>query len=283
VQLASAIASQIAFAVERQRGAQALESLVAERTQSLSQAISQMEEFSYSVSHDLRSPVRAMRGFAEVLLEDHSERLDPEAREMLGRICRNGLKMDRLIQDLLTYSRISRRDVPLEPVALDKLLRSVIEQYPELRPNDAIIEVPTQLPSVLAHEPSLMQVLSNLLSNAVKFVPVGTRPRVQVAAQCTGNRVRVSVSDNGIGVPAEYQGRLFGMFERMHPHLKYEGTGIGLAIVRKAMERMNGMSGMYTREAGGSCFWIELALAPAQRPEPEKVAAATGQGVSSNR
>jgi PAS domain S-box-containing protein len=260
VQLASAIASQIAFAVQRQRGAQALEALVAERTRSLREAVGQMEEFSYSVSHDLRSPVRAMRGFAEVLLEDYGAQLDEQGRDLLTRICRNGVRMDRLIQDLLTYSRISRLEIGLEPVPLDRVLRNVIDQYPELRPTRATIEIPASLPLVLAHEPSLTQVLSNLLSNAVKFVAPGRRPCVVVSAEQRAGVVRVSLADNGIGVPPDYQGRLFNMFERLHPQLNYEGTGIGLAIVRKAMERMNGKVGMHSLEAGGSCFWIELPI-----------------------
>jgi signal transduction histidine kinase len=101
------------------------------------------------------------------------------------------------------------------------------------------------------------------MSNAVKFVSPGTRPRVVVSAERQGGVVRLCIADNGIGVPREYQGRLFNMFERLHPHLNYEGTGIGLAIVRKAVERMNGKVGMHSLDGGGSCFWLELPTPPA--------------------
>jgi PAS domain S-box-containing protein len=262
LQVAQATGSQIAFAVERHRGAQALESLVVDRTRSLRQALEQMEEFSYSVSHDLRSPVRAMRGYAEAVLEDYGDRLDQEGREMLSRIHRNGLRMDRLIQDLLTFSRISRREITFEPVRLEKLIREVIQQYPEMHPARATIEIPEELPVLLAHEPSLTQVVSNLLSNAVKFVPRNQRPHVRIDFVREGQKVTVRFKDNGIGVKPQHQGRLFGMFERISPETMYEGTGIGLAIVRKAMERMNGKVGMESDGETGSCFWFELDAAP---------------------
>lgn len=235
-----------------------LERLVDERTATLRQTIEQMEEFSYSVSHDLRSPVRAMRGYAEVLLAEHSADFNADARELLDRIHRNGVRMDRLIQDLLTYTRITRRDIQLEPVALDRLVPEIVQQYAELRSNDAQIEVLAPLPTVLAHEPSLTQVISNLLTNAVKFVAPGTRPRVLVGHDVAGDRVRVWVQDNGIGIAPEHQARLFTMFERVHAHLPYDGTGVGLAIVRKAVERMNGRVGVRSDGQTGSCFWIEL-------------------------
>jgi PAS domain S-box-containing protein len=262
LELARAIATQIAFAIERQKGAQALEALVNERTASLRQAIAQMEEFSYSVSHDLRSPVRAMRGYAEAVLEDYGDRLDADGRELLARINRNGQRMDRLIQDLLTFSRLTRREMKVEPVAVDRLVAELAQQYPEMRPERADIVIVGEVPRVLAHEPSLVQVLSNLLSNAVKFVAPDVRPRVQLRAELRDGRVRLWVEDNGIGIPPQYQHRLFGMFERVHPEKNYEGTGIGLAIVRKAVERMNGAAGVESDGVSGSRFWIELPAAP---------------------
>jgi signal transduction histidine kinase len=255
------IASQVAFAIERQRDAEALEALVSDRTSSLRQIMTQLEEFSYSVSHDLRAPVRAMRGYAEVVLQDHGWRLDQEARDLLARIGRSGDRMDRLIQDLLTYSRISRLEVTLEPVSLDKLVREVVQQYPDMRPEKADIEVEGPLPDVVAHEPSLTQVVSNLLSNAVKFMPPHQRPRVRVSAHQGEARARLWIVDNGIGIKPEHQSRLFGMFERLHPSSEYEGTGIGLAIVRKAIERMNGSVGVESDGVSGSRFWVDLPIA----------------------
>jgi signal transduction histidine kinase len=257
------IARQVAFAIERQRGAEALESLVNERTASLRQVIAQIEEFSYTVSHDLRAPVRAMRGYADIILQDHGWRLDAEARELLTRIVRSGTRMDRLILDLLTYSRMSRRELRLEPVSLDKLVREVVQQYPDMRPERADIEVAGPLPDVIAHEPSLSQVISNLLSNAVKFVRPHGRPHVRVSFDRRDSQARLWIEDNGIGIKPEHQSRLFGMFERIHPECEYEGTGIGLAIVRKAVERMNGAVGVESDGVSGSRFWIELPIATA--------------------
>ncbi len=255
------IASQVAFAIERRKSADALETLVDERTASYRQVVAQMEEFSYSVSHDLRAPVRAMRGFAEIVMEDHAAQISPIGRDLLARIVRNSERMDRLIQDLLTYSRISRREIQLEPVSLDKLLREVVQQYPDLRPEHADIEVQGPLPDVLAHEPSLTQVISNLLSNAVKFVPPQARPCVRVGVDRRATQARLWFQDNGIGIKPEHQKRLFAMFERLHPDKNYEGTGIGLAIVRKAVERMNGAVGVESDGVTGSRFWFELPMA----------------------
>jgi signal transduction histidine kinase len=258
------IASQIAFAIERQRGAEALEALVNERTAALRQVIAQMEEFSYSISHDLRAPVRAMRGYADVILQDHGWRLDQQARELLGRVVRSGTRMDRLIQDLLSYSRVSRREIQLHPVSLDKLVREVIQQYPDLRPECVDIEVDGILPEVIAHEPSLTQVVSNLLSNAVKFVASNGRPRIRISCDQRDTVARLWIQDNGIGIKPELQARLFSMLERLHPEQNFEGTGIGLAIVRKAIERMNGAVGVESDGVSGSRFWFELPLAPEQ-------------------
>ncbi len=239
-----------------------LERRVEARTASLRQAIEQMEEFSYSVSHDLRSPARAMAGYAVAVLEDYGERLGPEGREFLDRIVRNATRMDRLIQDLLTYSRLSRRDISVQPVALDKLVRETIEQYPEMHAPRAEIVVEGKLHTVLAHEPSLSQAVSSLLSNAVKFVPPNTKPVVRVRSEPAHGQIRLWVEDNGIGIPPQYRDRLFGMFERVHPEKKYEGTGIGLAIVRKAAERMGGSAGVESNAGAGSRFWIQIPAAP---------------------
>jgi PAS domain S-box-containing protein len=241
-----------------------LEQRVQERTRRLREAIEQMEEFSYSVSHDLRAPVRAMQGYAKAVLEDYGERLDAPGREYLDRIVRGSVRMDRLIQDILTYSRLSRREIRLQPVSLDKLVHEIVQQYPEMRSSHARITIHSPLPDVLAHEPSLSQVISNLLANSIKFVEPGITPEIDVRAEQIVNDVRFSVSDNGIGIKPEYQHRLFGMFERIHPEKNFEGTGIGLAIVRKAVERMDGKVGVESDGIHGSKFWIQL---PAVKPE----------------
>jgi signal transduction histidine kinase len=222
-----------------------------------------MEEFSYSVSHDLRAPVRAMQGYAQALLEDYGQRLDTTGREYLDHIIRSGTRMDRLVRDILTYSRVARAELALQTVSLDVLIQDIIRHYPEMQSPRASITLKPQLGRVLAHEPSLTQAISNLLCNAVKFVPAGVTPAVQVYSERRNSHLRLWVRDNGIGIKPEHQGRLFGLFQRIHPDEKHEGTGVGLAIVRKAVERMGGKVGLESNGAGSE-FWIELPAAPPQ-------------------
>jgi PAS domain S-box-containing protein len=234
-----------------------LERRVAERTASLTEAIAQMEEFSYSVSHDLRAPVRAMQGYAQATLEDYGHVLGEQGRDYLNHIVRSGERMDRLVRELLVYSRIARAQLELQPVLLDRLVRDIVSHYPEMQQPQAEIRTRGSLHSVIAHEPSLTQAISNLLNNAVKFVEPGVKPEVELYSERQGNRLRLWIHDNGIGIKPEYRARLFGLFERIHNGKQYEGTGIGLAIVRKSVERMGGKVGMESN-GKGSRFWIEL-------------------------
>ena len=235
-----------------------LENTVAERTQSLRAAIAQMEEFSYSVSHDLRAPLRAMNAYAEALIEDYGERLDDTANDYLRRIQRSSQRMQNLTRDVLTYSRVAQTEVDLTTVNLENVLRDLIEQYSELQPPKTDLVITEPLHSVRGNESWLGQCLANLLTNAAKFVDPGVQPRIHVWSERVGQHVRVWVEDNGVGIPAEHHARLFQVFERVPTPREYEGTGIGLAIVRKATEKMNGCCGFESNAPGGSRFWIEL-------------------------
>jgi signal transduction histidine kinase len=221
-----------------------------------------MEEFSYSVSHDLRAPVRAMQCYAEVLMEDYGAGMDEHAKKYLSRIIQGGTRMDRLIQDILTYSRLSRREIKLKPIALDKLTREIVQQYTDAGLASAPeIVVEGRLSNVIGHEASLSQAISNLVNNAVKFVAPGVQPKIRVRSEWRKSDIRLWIEDNGIGIKPEYQHRLFSVFERVHPEKNYEGTGIGLAIVRKAAERMGGRAGIESDGVNGSKFWIQLPAA----------------------
>ena len=250
------------LAEELGRAKEELEERVNERTASLKAAMIQMEEFSYTVSHDLRAPLRAMALYAQVLLEDYAPIFagHDEARHHLLRISENCKRLDRMIQDVLTFGRVTRDGLTLEPVSLDRVLSDLIQDYPSLQPASARIKI-EPLGEVIGHEPSIAQVLSNLLTNAVKFVPPDRAPDVRVYGERHDGHLRLSVQDNGIGIDPKWQHRLFGLFERIHPELGYEGTGVGLAIVRKATERMGGRVGMDSDGKNGSCFWIELPVA----------------------
>lgn len=261
---AQTIASQVAFAIERQQTEEGLERLVSERTASLKEAVAQMEEFSYTVSHDLRAPLRGMQTYSQALLEDFAGALGPEAVHYLRRISDNAARLDKMILDVLTLSRITRTDLRQEPVSLTKLLHEIVQHYPSMQAPQAQIRIDPLL-DVLGHEPSLTQAVSNLLSNAVKFVPPGVTPEVRVWTERREDLIRLWVEDKGIGIDPKYHHRLFTMFERIHPQLKYEGTGVGLAIVRKAVERMGGKVGLESDGATGSRFWIELRQAPVKQ------------------
>ena len=235
-----------------------LEKRVAERTETLRQTVSELESFSYTVSHDLRSPLRAMQGFAQAVVEDYGDKLDDQGRNYLERIKNAAERLDRLIQDLLSYTRLSRQDTQLVPLDADKILRDIVDNYPNLHPPAAQVTVKGHLPRVQGHEAALTQVFSNLLGNAVKFVPAGTGPRVFVRTEDKPGRVRIYFEDNGIGVLPEDRERIFQMFVQINESQLYGGTGVGLAIVRKAVESMRGSVGVESVEEGGSRFWVEL-------------------------
>jgi signal transduction histidine kinase len=239
---------------------QDLELRVQQRTASLRTALEQMEEFSYTISHDLRAPLRAMQAYSQALLEDHGAALPPDAADYARRIALNAGRLDKMILDVLTFCRVARSEITLAPVALQQLVTDLIRHYPAMQPPSARVEI-QPLPDVLGHEPSLVQAFSNLLGNAVKFVPHGVQPHVRVWSERADGHVKLWVEDNGIGIPPQYQHRLFTMFERIHPHLGYEGTGVGLGIVKKAVERMGGRIGVESDGENGSRFWIEMRAA----------------------
>lgn len=233
-----------------------LEKTVSERTVELKQTIGELEAFSYSVSHDLRAPLRAMQGYSEELLQEASDSLSPTHRTYLERINRAALRLDRLTQEVLTYSRLSREEISLHRVDLAKLLEEIIEQYPHIKSSE--INVQSPLLAVIANEAFLTQAVSNLLTNAVKFVQPGARPKISVRTELIGTEVRLWVEDRGIGIEPQHRERIFQIFGRVHPESKYEGTGIGLSIVKKAVERMNGRVGFTSEPREGSQFWIDL-------------------------
>ena len=242
--------------------AEELEDRVEERTRQLTEINAELDAFSYTMSHDLRAPLRAMQGFASALVEDESDRLSPTGREFAERIVRAGERMEELIGDLLEYSRLSRAAIRPEPIDLDQVAAVALSQVVStLAGAGADVQLAPSLGRAVGHRASLTQAIANLLTNAAKFVPAGTAPRIRLDTVCTGATVRLCVTDNGIGVPAEHAERIFGVFERLHGQESFAGTGIGLAIVRKAAERMGGSAGVSAAPGGGSTFWVELPAA----------------------
>lgn len=235
--------------------------------EALKESNDELEAFSYSVSHDLRAPVRAMQGFARVLLEDYGEDLDDAARDYLDRIVAGACRMDTLIQDLLVYSRLGHTELSLGPISLKQLVNEIVRQIaPDVEAKKAEIRVADELPEVVANKMALGQALENLITNGLKFIPEGRTPTVRIEAETIGKLVRLWIIDNGIGIPEEHHSRIFRVFERLHTADTYPGTGIGLAIVRKGVERMNGRVGLESTPGQGSRFWIELPAATAPAP-----------------
>jgi PAS domain S-box-containing protein len=240
-----------------------LEERILERTAQLAEANSQLEAFSYSVSHDLREPLRVIEGFALAVLEDAGDRLDAINLDYLNRIVAGTQRLERLIQNLLIYSQLSREEMPIQPVSLAAVLREAMGQLDTgIQEQQAEMTIAEPLPIVMGNYFSLVQVVINLLANAIKFVAPGVRPQVQVWAEPRQERVRLWIADNGIGIAPEDHDRIFEVFSRLHGSDFYSGTGIGLAIVRKGIERMGGQVGLEPNNAGdraqGTRFWIEL-------------------------
>ncbi len=234
-----------------------LEQTVRERTASLELANSQLEAFAYSVSHDLRAPLRGMHGLAHALLEDYAADLDARARDYAERIVAEATHLDKLIQDLLAYSRLTRIDVALDTVDVREVVEAALHNLDDdIRHQHASIEIEPNLPRLRANRAVLVQVLTNLISNAIKFG--GADPIVRVRAQQDNGVARVWVEDHGIGIDPRHHERIFRAFERLHGVEEYPGTGIGLAIVLKGIERLGGRVGVESREGHGSQFWFEL-------------------------
>jgi PAS domain S-box-containing protein len=235
-----------------------LERTVLERTHQLQEAVEELEAFAYSIAHDMRAPLRAMHMYAETVARDFGLRVPEEARGFLNKIMGAAEKLDLLIREVLVYTRVSQGRMNLQPINLDLLLSEVLVMQPQLNPPH--VELSAQLPlhTVIGDETALTQVFTNLLTNAVKFVPEGRKPKVNIWTETTGDKVRIHVKDNGIGMATTDLKRIFKMFERLQPDSKYEGSGIGLTIVRRAVERMGGTLGVESIENEGSTFWVEL-------------------------
>ncbi len=235
-----------------------LEGKVAERTAKLQEIITDLESFSYSISHDLRAPLRSMQGFGQLLQEDFGHRLDDVGREYVRRIISAGARLDNLIQDVLTYSRVARSELKMEVVDLDKMIPAILQDSSDLNRRDANIRVEHPLQKVIANGALMTQCISNLLDNAIKFVPKDRRPMIRLFTRAVGDKVRFCVEDNGMGVLPDQREKIFNMFERGYAESEYGGTGIGLAIVKRAVHKMGGSVGLESEPGKGSCFWIEL-------------------------
>ncbi|MDM7944597.1 MAG: PAS domain S-box protein [Hydrogenophaga sp.] len=255
-------------AEEQIRGlTEGLERKVVERTAQLETSVQQLqavnrelESFTYSASHDLRTPLRGIEGFSSLLLDEHSEQLDDQGRDYLRRIQRATIHMSQLVNDLLAYSRLQQLTDHIEPVDLAAAVQAVATPFQdeiEAREGELQVAMGDGL-AVRANPQGLAIVLRNLIDNALKFTPAGEAPQIRIEAQALGARVLLSVSDQGIGFDMKYHDRIFGMFQRLHRQEQIPGTGIGLALVLKAVERMGGRICAQSAPGQGARFEIDL-------------------------
>lgn len=244
-----------------------LERTVAQKTGQLRASVGELEAFSYSLVHDLRAPIRAIRGFTEIVLQMPPGEVGPSAVKLLKRVTTAATRMDSLIQDVLSLSQVIRQPITVAPIEVDALIRTLVDERPEFSASHATIIIDGPLIRMLGHEASFSQCLTNLLGNAVKFVEPGSQPSIRIWSEEIGAReninasppwVRLWIQDRGIGIAPDALETVFEMFQQLNRSSQYEGSGIGLAIVRKAIERMGGRAGVESDVGQGSRFWLEL-------------------------
>ncbi|HWD90854.1 MAG TPA: ATP-binding protein [Verrucomicrobiae bacterium] len=236
-----------------------LEQRISARTDALQKSYEQMEAFCYSIAHDLRAPLRSISGFSHLLLDELGPEISSAVRSYATRIKGSAEHMDVLIQSLLQYGRLNTIDLPVLEVNTEQIFENVIRLLDgEIAERQARVRKKHPLPRLFGHPLALQIALANLISNALKFVAPGVRPEVTIWSEERRNWVRIWVADNGIGIAPENHKKIFGVFQRLHSDKCYAGTGIGLALVNKGIERIGGRVGLESEPGCGSRFWIEL-------------------------
>jgi PAS domain S-box-containing protein len=243
-----------------------LEQKVIERTSQLESANKELGSFSYSVSHDLRAPIRAINGYAKILEEDYSEKFDPEGTKVLHSIMQNSKKMGQLIDDLLAFSKLGRKEVTVSQINMDDLVKLVREEL-LVEEGENIPEFNIkELPPAKGDQSLIKQVWINLISNAIKYSKYKIKTNIEIGAYEKDNFVVYNVKDYGAGFDMQYYDKLFGVFQRLHSQEEFEGTGIGLAIVQKIVHRHNGTVWAESILNEGTCFYFSLPAGQAGLP-----------------
>lgn len=235
-----------------------LEQRVQERTALLEAANKELESFSYSVSHDLRAPLRVIAGYSQILLEDHLPQLDADGQRLLQRIGDQTLLMGRLIDDLLKFSRLHNQAVETAPIDMTALAQQVFADLIQQAPERKVTLHLEPLPAAQASPPLMRMVWSNLLGNALKFTSPKPEAEIWVNGEQRGSEVIYCVRDNGVGFNMEYAGKLFGVFQRLHSQKEFEGNGVGLALVQRILHRHQGRIWAEGKEGQGAAFWFAL-------------------------
>ncbi|HYF32945.1 MAG TPA: ATP-binding protein [Chitinophagaceae bacterium] len=236
-----------------------LEEKVKERTEELRKSNEELEAFSYSVSHDLRAPLRAIAGFIGILEEDYADKLDGEAQRITTIIRNNTLKMGHLIDDLLAFFRIGKKEMFKAPIKTREMVDEAIAELMEQNTNDKPPQWDIKpLPSVRGDANSIKQVWVNLISNAIKYSANAPQPRIEIGSYTKNSEVVFYVKDNGVGFDEKYSNKLFKVFQRLHSSNEFEGTGIGLALVEKIVAKHGGRVWAEGSINEGACFYFSL-------------------------
>ncbi len=235
-----------------------LEENVRERTEELKIANRELEAFSYSVSHDLRAPLRAVSVFTQALLSEHTTHLTEEGKRLLQNVNAGAAHMDRLITDLLRLSQLNRQPLHKQPVRFGELARRVIDAMTHERANRDIEFVIADFPAWQVDQGLIQQVFVNLISNAIKFTRERQKARIEIGHRMDGRSLVCFVKDNGVGFNMKYMNKLFGVFQRLHSAEQFEGTGVGLSIVRRIVERHGGKVWVDGGQDSGATFYFSL-------------------------
>jgi light-regulated signal transduction histidine kinase (bacteriophytochrome) len=234
-----------------------LEQKILDLTTQLENSNKDLEAFTYSVSHDLKAPLRAINGYAKILQEEHTQSLDNDGVNSLNAIIRNSKIMGDLIDNLLAFSRLGRKVVSISEINMNSLVKSVINKVTAKNSPSTIFTLNELLPAK-GQQALIKQVWASLISNAIKFSRNNKTVKIEIGSQAKDDQVIYFVKDNGVGFNMQYYPKLFGIFQRLHSHDEYEGTGISLAITKKIVTNHNGNVWAESVLNEGSCFFFSL-------------------------
>ncbi len=217
-----------------------------------------LDDFTHSISHDLRTPLRTIQGFSEILIDEFSEVLDSEGRDYLDRIRKSVYHMDTMILELLEYSKLSRKEVSFSNINTKDILREIISIREDIFVNKSVnIEIKEPIYDVYANRVILKQIFENLIDNALKFKRENNDVNITVWSEISFEKILLYVEDTGIGIPEDSYDRIFNIFERLQPK-EYQGTGLGLAIVKKGIQRLDGKCEVVSELNKFTRFCLEL-------------------------